>query len=180
MSFQADIRARVVELLTGKAGTGSFALPLDHLRMVPDGLALDTIDRGIAERTCEITFRSEPTPMNQGWGHQYKTRVLTVRVCYLRTNGGTTTAERQGPQSGPGITAAIEDRIDADLHAIQSSVGRRDHYAPLTPPTGDAVIDVHPDDADPRVVSTGDRVIVEIPFRVTTRELRPGTQTPSA
>jgi hypothetical protein len=171
---------RALELLTVGAGETGYTIPLGHFRL-PAG-DLEACESDAAERAVEVSIPSS-APLgghqNPLVGRDLRTSPLLVRVAYRFHEEGTLDAGVDAADLGGADRASIEARASEDAALIAVAVGWQPSWADLTPVV---VIDCAP---DPEGWALADapvngRLILTVPFTLTTRAAFPGSHGPAA
>lgn len=128
-SVQAQLRARIWQILTEGAGAPGHTIPVGRFRRLPDDK-----DLGGSERGVEVMMRTR-SPLGEynsptcGQG-LYLTTVQVV-VHYLLARGDTSW-EATGDQSGGGDTEQVEDRAADDGQVITAALGYQPSWSTIT------------------------------------------------
>lgn len=179
MAIQETHRTRAIAILTEAYGQSGWTITAGRFHAAHPAARLEDHDLGSLERAVEVVQRGrDPVGYNNpldGRGLYYAP--LVVRVGYVLTGAGDA-YDATGEQSGAATLAAVEDRAASDAHDVETCLG----YQPNWPGLDPSVIDCEPDPAGRPpgwLTVLTDRVIAEIPLRMTLKATLPGSYGPA-
>lgn len=170
---------RALDLLTIGAGESGYTIPLGHFRL-PAG-DLETCEADAAERAVDasITASAPLGFQNPLDGRDLRASALVVRVAYRFHEEGDLDASVDAADLGGADRTSIEARASEDAALIAVAIGWQPNWSDLT---GVVVIDCAPDAAGWSLDETpvNGRMILTVPFVLTTRAAFPGSHGPAA
>jgi hypothetical protein len=174
VAYLAPITRRVLALLTDGAGSehvipaGRFRVPAgDVATCEPDACERAvSVDIGRSRALSGISSRLD--------GRDLRQTEVTVRVGYRLVDDGTLDQSVDASALGGADALSIDERASVDAHAIVASLSSLVNLGATDP----AVLDLAADEWFTE--NAQDRVILLIPFVLTTRASFPGTYGPAA
>lgn len=165
MAGTSTLRAQLVALLTGAAGTTK-VMPAGRFVEAEPGKTLEQCAADAVERRVEVLVaRGKPITALNGYDPGVlMEHAVTIRVGYLETDAGGGAPEGATPAGGSGIHEDIQDRAAADAHDITMVLTWGENF----PTSGPAVFDVQraAGEEDRLLEPDGQRVILEVPLLV--------------
>jgi hypothetical protein len=171
--------ARALQLLTVGAGESGYTIPLGHFRL-PAG-DLETCEPDAAERAVDASIPSS-APLgyqNPLDGRDLRVSPLVVRVAYRFHEDGTLDAAVDAADLGGADRSSIEARASEDAALIMAAIGWQPNWSNIS---SVVVIDCAPDPAGWTLSETpvNGRLLLTVPFILTTRAAFPGSHGPAA